>query len=78
MKGPTRATVIVEDPGVTTKVWVTDDGRVVGRMFGEDKTGPEVSFEKREHLARRWDEVRADDIIRDLMLTVDENGQLFT
>jgi hypothetical protein len=78
MEEATRATVIVEDPGETTKVWVTGDGRVVGQMFGEEKTGPEVPFEKREHLVRRWDEVRADEIIRDLMLRVDENGQLIT
>ncbi len=73
---PTRATVILENPGLSTKVWVTEDGRVVGQMFGEDKTGPEISFETRQDLLIRWDEVTAHKVIRDLKLAVDEDDAL--
>jgi hypothetical protein len=79
MEEPKRATVIYgEAGGMPTKVRVTDDGTVVGQRFGDEETGPETSFTTRQELVSEWDEATTDRIIRELKLTVGEDGQLIT
>jgi hypothetical protein len=79
MEEPTRSTVIYgEAGGIPTKVRVTDDGRVVGQRFGDEQVGPETSFKTRQELVREWDEATTDRIIRELTLTIGEDGELIT
>jgi len=79
MEEPTRTAVIYEEAGgLPSKVRVTDDGRVVGQKFGDEETGPEILFKTREDLVSQWDEATTDRIIRELTLTVGEDGQLIT
>jgi hypothetical protein len=79
MEESTRATVIYgEAGGMPTKVRVTDDGTVVGQKFGDEETEPETPFKTRQELVSEWDEATTDRIIRELTLTVGEDGELIT
>ena len=77
MEESTRSTVIYGDAGgMPTKLRVTDDGRVVGQRFGDEETGPEVPYRTRQELVDEWDEATTDRIMRELLLSVGEEGQL--
>ena len=79
MEESTRETVIYgEAGGMPTKVRVTDDGTVVAQKFGDEETGPETPFKTRQELVSEWDEATTDRIIRELTLTVGEDGELIT
>jgi hypothetical protein len=71
-----RRSVIVEDEQRRTLVWVTDEGLVIGDVIGEEEPGREVIFSARQDLIDRWDETRADVIVRGLALTVGPDGRL--